>query len=109
MAIRTIRVWWGASDTGWRNFNHAWITSQSVVHISACEWRPGGTIAGNNHKHRGPAPIYVKNIRPHGNSVEAGGVEFYVQVGEGGHLGFGPLPVVFDITIFDNPDQQFTV
>jgi hypothetical protein len=108
MANRTIRVWWSSVATGWVNFNWSPITSQSVVHISACEWEHSTTIGGKS-KHRGPAQIYVKNIRPHGNNVEANGVEFFVQVGEGGALGFGPRPVVFDITVFDNPEQEVTV
>jgi hypothetical protein len=46
----------------------------------------------------------VKNIRPHGSNVEANGVEFFVQVEFN-----TPLNVVFDITVFDNPDQEATV
>ncbi|MBG0797844.1 hypothetical protein IYX23_09190 [Methylocystis sp. L43] len=103
MATRTIRVWWKSVATGWLNFNWDPITSQSVVHISACEWKPSTTIGGKS-KHRGAAPIFVKNIRPHGSNVEANGVEFFAQVEWG-----TPLDVVFDITVLDKPEQEHTV
>jgi hypothetical protein len=103
MSSQTIRVWWPSVATGWLNFNWTPITSQSVVQISACEWKPSTTIGGKS-KHRGAAPIYIKNIRPHGNNVEENGVEFFVQVEWG-----QPLPIVFDITVFDAPIQEHTV
>jgi hypothetical protein len=108
MANRTVRVWWGSRPTGWLNFNWSPITAESVVHISACEWEHSSTIGGKR-RIRGQSEIYVKNIRPHGNNVEPNGVEFFVQVGEGGNLGFGPQQVVFDITVCDNPEQDVTV
>lgn len=108
MASQTIRVWWSAIDSRWLNFNWPPITMESVVHISACEWE-SGSVSEQKKKRRGKAEIYVKNIRPHGNNVEANGVEFFVQVGEGGELGFGPRPVVFDITVFDKPVDEATV
>jgi len=103
MADRTIRVWWPNVASGWLNFNWPPINSQSVVHIAACEWHPSTTIGGKS-KHRGAASIFVKNVRPHGNNVEANGVEFNVVVEWP-----APLNVVFDITVMDNPEIEHTV
>jgi hypothetical protein len=69
-APRTIRVFWRHTSTGWHNFNwNGVITPQSVIHISACE----ATFPDNNlfgveglGRQRGAAPIWVKNVHPHG-------------------------------------------
>ena len=67
---RTIRVFWRSVRTGWFNFNwNGIITPNSIVHISACEcFFPEGNIFGAEGvvRHRGDAPIWVKNVRPHG-------------------------------------------
>lgn len=111
MEARTIRVFWHNASTGWFNFN--WdgvITANSVVHVSACECIfPERNILGAEGviRHRGDAPIYVKNVRPHGpnpGSPITGGVEFYLQVEWN-----GPLNVAVDITVMGDPEQKLIV
>jgi hypothetical protein len=108
MAARTIRVFWQNVKTGWFNYNwNGVITDQSVVHISTCECNfPAGNLFGAEGvlRTRGDAPIWVKNVRPHGPNPGVnitGGVEFYVQIDWG-----TPLNVATDITVVDVPEQK---
>ena len=109
---RTIRVLWRGASTGWKNFNWGGvIDAQSVVHISASE----GVLQDSNTpisgspldiigRHRGEAPIYVKDVRPHPDDGGGGGVEFYLQVDWD-----TPLDVVTDITVVDPPEEGVIV
>ncbi len=111
MEARTIRVFWRNVSTGWLNFN--WdgvIGPNSVVHISASEASiPEGSIFGaaGAVRHRGLAPIWVKNVRPHGPNAGdriTGGVEFFVQVDWE-----SPLHVATDITVLGEPEDTVIV
>jgi len=111
MAVRTIRVFWRNVVTGWFNFNwNGVITPQSVIHISACECSfPADNLFGAEGiiRWRGEAPIWVKNVRPHGpnpGDTITGGVEFYLQIDWG-----TPLNVATDITVMDEPEQKLIV
>ncbi|MCB0096803.1 MAG: hypothetical protein KDE50_12405 [Caldilineaceae bacterium] len=106
MASQTIRVFWRNAATGWFNFN--WdgvITPRSVVHISAseCALSEGGFFDGEHvQRHRGEAPIWVKNIRPHGpnpGDTITGGVEFFLQIDWE-----TPLNVATDIIVLGEPE-----
>lgn len=108
MGARTVRVFWSKQTTGWHNFN--WdgvITPDSVVHISACEFyeRPQNLLGIEGLvRHQGLAPIWVKNVRPHGPNQGdriTGGVEFYLQIDWN-----RPLDVALDITVFDPPPRE---
>jgi hypothetical protein len=101
---QTIRVFWRNARTGWFNFNwNGVINHNSVVHISACECIfPDGAI-----RHRGAAPIWVKNVRPHGPNAGdtiTGGVEFFLQIDWD-----SPLHVAVDITVLGEPQQTMVV
>lgn len=108
METRTIRVFWRDVRTGWFNFNwNGVINPNSVIHISACECIfPEGSIFGAEGviRHRGLAPIWVKNIRPHGpnpgDSI-TGGVEFYLQIDWN-----TPLNISVDITVLGEPEDK---
>lgn len=111
MEARTIRVFWRNVSTGWLNYN--WdgvITPQSVVHVSACEcFFPEGSIFGVDGvtRFRGAAPIWVKNVRPHGpnpGDTITGGVEFYLQIDWN-----TPLSIATDITVFSEPEDKTIV
>lgn len=111
MEARTIRVFWRNMTSGWVNFNwNGVITPQSVVHISACECSlPENNLFGAEGvvRHRGAAPIYVKNVRPHGpnpGDTITGGVEFYLQIEWD-----SPLHIATDITVLGEPEQKFLV
>ncbi len=109
---RTIRVVYpkAAAGVGWLRKNFNWgisppITKQSVVHVSAAEaslpgpGTLGGITADNTAFHLGEADVYVTNISPHD-----GGVEFIL------HVNFNsPLDIIVDITVFDDPIEQFFV
>jgi hypothetical protein len=108
---RTIRVFWRSARTGWFNFN--WnnvITPNSIVHISACECHfPEGSIFGAEGitRDRGDAPIWVKNVRPHGpnpGDTITGGVEFFLQINFP-----SPLSIATDITVLGDPEQKIIV
>lgn len=112
MEAQTIRVFWPRQTTGWKNFN--WdgvITAESVVHISACEYhmvRDASSGAEGPIRARGDAPIWVKNVHPHGpnfGDTITGGVEFYLQV-DWGTLLSDPLDVALDITVIGVPSQR---
>jgi hypothetical protein len=106
--VKTIRILWKDASTGWFNYNwNGVITPDSVVHISVSEaiLPSGGSIFGGADfgriRHRGAAPIWVKNVRPHGPNAGdtiTGGVEFYAQIDWG-----VPLHIVTDITVLDPP------
>jgi hypothetical protein len=104
MEAKTIRVFWREARSGWFNFNwNGVITAHSVVHVSACEWRPPFNTE-LDVRHRGDATIGVKNVRPHGpnpGSDVSGGVEFFLQIDWN-----GPLAVVVDITVLGVPDDK---
>lgn len=111
MESRTIRVFWRNASTGWFNFN--WdgvITPSSVVHISACEWtfsEDEFLDPRRKQRHRGAAPIWVKNIRPHGpnpGDTITGGVEFFLQIDWD-----TPLSVATDITVLGEPADYVLV
>ena len=111
MEARTIRVFWRQAVTGWFNFN--WdgvITPNSVVHISVCECLfPEDSIFGVEGviRHRGAAPIWVGNIRPHGPNLGdtiTGGVEFFLQIDWN-----TPLAVATDITVLGDPEAKTIV
>lgn len=111
MEARTIRVFWRSARTGWFNFNwNGVITPNSVVHVSACECIfPEGNIFGSEGiiRHRGAAPVWVKNIRPHGpnpGDLITGGVEFYLQIDWN-----TPLNIAVDITVFGEPEDKIIV
>ena len=111
MEARTIRVFWRNVSSGWFNFNwNGVITPNSVVHVSACEcFFPEGNIFGTEGviRGRGDAPIWVKNVRPHGpnpGDTITGGVEFFLQIDWG-----TPLNVSTDITVVGDPEQKIIV
>lgn len=111
MEARTIRVFWHNMTSGWVNFNwNGVITAQSVVHISACEcFFPEDSIFGTEGvvRHRGAAPISVKNVRPHGpnpGDTITGGVEFFLQIDWD-----SPLHIATDITVLGEPEQKVFV
>ncbi|WP_193044710.1 hypothetical protein [Mycolicibacterium baixiangningiae] len=108
---RTIRVFWRDQKSGWFNFNwNGVITPQSVVHISACEAGfPENNLFGAEgaFRFRGAAPIYVKNVHPHGpnpGDTITGGVEFYLDIDWD-----SPLDVATDITVLDPPEDKVVV
>lgn len=108
---RTIRVFWRQQKSGWFNFNwNGVINEQSVIHISACEaFFPDNSLFGADgvSRFRGAAPIFVKNIRPHGPNPGdniTGGVEFFVEIDWD-----APLNIATDITVFDPPEQKTVV
>ncbi|SFE61991.1 hypothetical protein [Nitrosomonas sp. Nm166] len=111
MEARTIRIFWRNAHTGWFNFNwNGVITPNSVVHISACECIfPEGSIFGAEGviRHRGEAPIWIKNVRPHGpnpgDSI-TGGVEFFLQIDWE-----APLNIATDITVLGEPENKIIV
>jgi hypothetical protein len=111
MEPRTIRVFWKSASTGWFNFNwNGVITDKSVVHISACEcqFNPQ-TLFGVEgvFRHRGLAPIWVKNVRPHGpnpGDTITGGVEFFLQIDWD-----SPLSIATDITVMGEPEDKVIV
>ena len=88
--------------------NFSWpgvITNQSVVHITAGEVAPGGTVGGPSWRPPGQdffyivgdADIWVSNISPHLNTFRAGdvaGVRFILHVDWG-----SPLDVAVTITV----------
>jgi hypothetical protein len=99
--FKTKRIFWSQRSSGWHNFNWNAISSHSVVHISASEGEmfPGiGNLADKVFHRRGAAPIFVKNINPHG--ANGGGVEFFLEIDWR-----SPLDVVLDITVFDRPES----
>ncbi|GAA0709841.1 hypothetical protein [Dokdonella soli] len=106
---RTIRVMWSNASSGWKNFNWGGVIDQnSVIHIAASEGVVDtgslfGPLAAISRT-RGDAPIYVKNVRPHGDDGGGGGVEFYLQVDWN-----SPLNVVTDITVVDPAEQGVIV
>jgi hypothetical protein len=111
MEARTVRVFWRSARTGWFNFN--WnnvITPKSVVHITACECKfPEQGLFGAESVvlHRGLAPIWVKNVRPHGpnpGDTITGGVEFFLQIDWD-----TPLSIATDITVFGEPESKTIV
>ncbi|HTF95088.1 MAG TPA: hypothetical protein VL995_03065 [Cellvibrio sp.] len=111
MKPRTIRVFLNGAQTGWFNFN--WdgvITPNSVVHISASESTfPERNLFGAEgiSRHRGAAPIWVKNVRPHGpnpGDIITGGVEFYLQIDWN-----SPLNIAVDITVLGDPESKIIV
>lgn len=111
MEPRTIRVFWRNARTGWFNFNwNGIITPNSVVHISACECIfSEGNIFGSEGvtRHRGAAPVWIKNIRPHGPNPSdsiTGGVEFYLQIDWN-----TPLNIAVDITVLGEPADKIIV
>ena len=111
MEARTIRVFWRSASTGWFNFNwNGVITPQSVVHVSACECfiDPGSLFGAEGvTRTRGDAPIWVKNVRPHGpnpGDTITGGVEFFLQIDWG-----TPLSIATDITVFGEPEQKIII
>ena|SRR5918996_4480953 len=88
--------------------NHNWppINVDSAVTITAAEFlfAPGGLGGGPKTLGRpnlGLAPVWVTNVGPHGvPGVEAGGVEFFLQVDWP-----TPLDVVVTITVHENIEQ----
>lgn len=111
MEARTIRIFWHNATTGWFNFNwNGVITPQSVVHVAACEcFFPEENVFGVEgvQRTRGDAPIWVKNVRPHGpnpGDTITGGVEFFLQIDWN-----TPLPVATDITVLGEPEDKVIV
>lgn len=106
---RTVRVLWRQTGSGWKNFNWGGVIDQnSVIHIAASEgFAPTSSLFGaldGIKRSRGDAPIYVKNIRPHGDDGGGGGVEFFLQVDWA-----TPLDIVTDITVVEPAEQGVVV
>ena len=106
-----VRIHWGPIK-GRRVLNFNWnaITRESVVHVTATEYKShnkDNPYFGKESAARwaGDANIWVSNISPHGPSSDPNlGVTFVVHVDWD-----NPLPIVTDITVFDElpVDVQF--
>jgi hypothetical protein len=96
---KTIRVYWKARR-GRERITFSWpaIGSNSVVLVSACEYRPAqGPPSLDVEPDRvvGAVNVWVSNIAPHGG--DASGVTFVVNV-ESDY----PIPIATDITVLDD-------
>jgi hypothetical protein len=96
---KTIRVYWKARR-GRERITFKWpaIRGNSVVLVSACEYRPApGPPSPDAEPDRivGAANVWVSNIAHHGG--DAAGVTFVVNV-ESDH----PIPIATDISVLDD-------
>lgn len=101
---RHARVFWEPQQ-GRCVLNTNWdaINAKSVVHISASEYVPpapdahGGFVDENHQRFIGSASITVSNIAPHGPPFDPNnGVTYVVNVDWS-----EPIPIVVDITVFE--------
>jgi hypothetical protein len=105
MARSTRVLYRGVQGRVRRNFNWPPINLDSPVIITAAEFRPvfgglGGGPKTLGRPHLGEANVHVTNVGPHGNGVEAGGVEFHL------HVDFdSPVDVIVTITVLDNIEE----
>ncbi|MFT4296352.1 MAG: hypothetical protein QM582_13160 [Micropruina sp.] len=99
---QTIRKYWGPfQGRVTLNFNWAAINHDSVVIVTASEYRVT-TPATSEHPFIGAATITVDNVAPHGPPYDPNhGVTFVVNVGWG-----APLNIVTDITVLDAPPVE---
>lgn len=86
------------------NVNWDAINVNTSVVVTAAEWSAAGGIFGSlvGRPLLGDANVYVTNVGPHGSGTEAGGVEFILHVDWP-----SPLPIVVDITAFDEFEDTF--
>lgn len=92
---------------GRTRFNRNWdaIAQESVVIITAAQWRFAGGIFGSEGRpflgEPGQEPkVYVTNVGPHGKpGVEAGGVEFLLHAESS-----SPIDVMVTVTVL-NPAE----
>jgi hypothetical protein len=86
------------------NFNWGEIHANSVVLVTACEYRPDGPTHqdGTAQRFCGDANIAVYDIAPHGSPSDPNeGVTFVVDI-----MWDNPLPICTDITVFDQPPVE---
>jgi hypothetical protein len=101
---RSIRVHW-SPRIGRNSLNYDWdaIGANSVVLMTACEYKPDGPASDDRSAQRwsGDAPVRVVSIAPHGPPSDPNrGVTFMVEVDYG-----DPLPICTDITVLDDPPE----
>jgi hypothetical protein len=99
--------WYLGKQKGKTIHNYNWdaINADSVVHITASEWRTSKFTDpdGSEPRFVGEFPIVVGNISPHGPPDDPNhGVTFVLTsfFWDG-----DPTPVVVDITVFDEPPE----
>ena len=96
-----IRIYWHPMrGRNTLNFNWDAIDSDSIVHVSASEYRAKGQplfIGESEPRIVGAANVHVDNVSPHGpdEGDPNHGVTFVVNVDWD-----DPLPIVTDITVF---------
>jgi hypothetical protein len=91
------QYWWNLNGRCRLNFNWDAIDHDSVVLISASEYRPDGGDPSHSPRFVGDARIRVLNVSPHSPPFDPNhGVTFVVNVDWG-----SPLHVVTDITVLD--------
>lgn len=92
------QYWWNLNGRCTLNFNWDAIDHDSVVLISASEYRPDGGDSSQSPRFVGDAIIRVLNVSPHSPPFDPNhGVTFVVEVDWG-----SPLHVVTDITVLDD-------
>lgn len=93
------------------NFNWPPISKHSAVLMTAAEVQssPFGDFRGsprdalaNLRSSLGDASVWVSNVGPHGDTAEAGGVEFQLHVDWG-----TPLDIMVTITVLDDIEDYF--
>jgi Papain-like cysteine protease AvrRpt2 len=91
------QYWWNLNGRCRLNFNWDAIDHDSVVLISASEYRPNGGDPAHSSRFVGDARIRVLNVSPHSPPFDPNhGVTFVVDVDWD-----SPLHVVTDITVLD--------
>jgi hypothetical protein len=96
--MQTCRQYWlGLQGRYVLNFNWDAIDHDSVVLVSASEYRPDGEDPAHSPRFVGDATIQVRNVSPHGPPFDPNhGVTFVVTVDWD-----SPLDIVTDITVLD--------
>ncbi len=98
MAQPCRQYWWNLQGRSRLNFNWDAIDHDSVVLISASEYRPDDGDPSHSPRFVGDATIRVRNVSPHGPPFDTHhGVTFVVTVDRD-----EPLHVVTDITVLDD-------
>jgi len=99
------QYWWNLQGRCTLNFNWDAINHDSVVLITASEYRPNPPDPAHSPRFVGAVNIGVENISPHSPPFDPNhGVTFVVDVDWG-----SPLHVVTDITVLDQPPVDIEV
>jgi hypothetical protein len=99
------QYWWNLQGRCTLNFNWDAINHDSVVLITASEYKPNPPDPAHSPRFVGAANIGVENISPHSPPFDPNhGVTVVVDVDWG-----SPLHVVTDITVLDQPPVDIEV